>query len=245
MIGSYGKFYTFSFPTPALLLEILHGGPYAVDGALLSLCRWEPGLSFEHIRVTKILMWVQLKGLPIEYFNPIGGKAAAEMIGEVQEVRISREDYRNMGYLRAKVWINPHSPLIPGFYLTLKTGRLIWIACTYETLHKFCRKCGRIGHSSNGCEIGTKTELEVYLNMEFQRLFDRRNLPYWKDPNKELFPRSLKGHGHRGDAERRSFIADLFVGQKDISDPKILERCPNDFQYLWPSEIISRLDPIS
>lgn len=66
VVGISGKFSLFSLrQTITHLLAALHNGPYSVDGALLTLSRWSPGISFAHMRVTKILVWIQLIGLPI------------------------------------------------------------------------------------------------------------------------------------------------------------------------------------
>lgn len=74
------------------LLAILHNSPYAIDGALFFLTRWRPNVSAENIRIQKILVWVRLAGLPMEYFNSMGLNRLAFTVGEVEVVRVGLDN---------------------------------------------------------------------------------------------------------------------------------------------------------
>lgn len=200
LVGMENNFFIIKFSSVEYLLAILHNGPYSVDGALFVLRRWEPGLELRNLRITEILVWIRLTGLPMELINPIAGPKLASMIGEVEEDRtgiFGPHNVRSLSYLSARVWINPADPLMPGFYVRLPgaKGSLIWVDCWYERIHNYCRRCGKIGHPKDCCPIQDNVELESYLDEHFQRISDERGSPMLRDPTKELY--HSPGRDHR------------------------------------------------
>lgn len=43
--------------------------------------------------------------------------------------------------------------LVAEFYLELPVHEPRWIECRYERIYKFCRTCGRVGHTYPQCEL--------------------------------------------------------------------------------------------
>ncbi|XVF54041.1 hypothetical protein PTKIN_Ptkin05aG0149400 [Pterospermum kingtungense] len=44
--------------------------PWAFNGALLVLEPWRPNIVLENYRIRRILLWIQIRGLPLEYQFP-------------------------------------------------------------------------------------------------------------------------------------------------------------------------------
>lgn len=139
------------------------------------------------------------------------------MIREVEQVRTRKEDCRNMGFFCARVqinpkssdWgrvqINPNSPLITGFYLTLAFRRLIWVSCTYENVAKFCRRCGLIGHPSDRCRKTNNSNLEIFLNNEVYQISQDHKLPCWTDFHIDMFTSKIRAPNPKSGSRVTSF----------------------------------------
>ncbi|CAI9095073.1 OLC1v1030932C1 [Oldenlandia corymbosa var. corymbosa] len=145
------NFYIFHFTIAEHLLNVLRNGPYIIDGALVVLRRWVSSLSFKHLGVEEILIWVRFYDFPITQLRKTSAFDLAAMIGESVEVEDFELKPSQMSFLRMSVWMKPFKPLIPGFYHELLDGDLVWIECSYESVFEICRRCCKIGHPISRC----------------------------------------------------------------------------------------------
>lgn len=133
------------------------------------LSGWEPGIVLRSTSPTYVLLWMRIRGIPIECFNQEAGWKFASIAGEPTEVRTGLRDARNLFYMRARVWVNLNAPLVLGFYLSLLDGGMIWVELEYERVHKICRRCGFIGHSLTTCRFANDEKaLEELLIDHFE-----------------------------------------------------------------------------
>ena len=63
--------------------------------------------------------------------------------------------------MRVRVWIDPNAPLIVGWMLRQDDEVMIWVEFRYEWVHKICKRCGIIGHS---------TTHYPHLNLNIERM---------------------------------------------------------------------------
>lgn len=70
------------------------------------------------------------------------------MVGEMVEVDVDEESIGWRPYLRVKVAINIHNPLMKGMHLNMARNK-VWISFLYERLSSFYFKCDIIKHGEN------------------------------------------------------------------------------------------------
>ncbi|KAI8003805.1 hypothetical protein LOK49_LG08G00095 [Camellia lanceoleosa] len=97
--------------------RIVDNGPYAIQGALLIVDYWKPELVFDRLIFDKMLVWVQLYGLPLECFTEEAGVSLGRAVGDVVKVDIDSFMPRNIRFLRLRVWVSLVNLLISGFFL--------------------------------------------------------------------------------------------------------------------------------
>ncbi|CAI9094667.1 OLC1v1030445C1 [Oldenlandia corymbosa var. corymbosa] len=107
------------------------------------------------------------------------------------------QKYLNENWPMAKVWVQLGDPLIPGFYIEKRNGRFAKIQCKYENVHKFCMRCGCLGHHLQHCHIQDNQTLEENLDAFFTEKEIQNGSPLYIDPNRPLFTGSMCAHGHK------------------------------------------------
>ena len=101
----------------------------------------------ERLQLNFVSIWVQLRGLPLEYqYSDLVGRMG-HIMGIFEQVDWEDIIPHNIRFMRIRVQINPWMLVISSFVLRLNDGSKFWIQCKYEKVHKLCNKCGLIGHT--------------------------------------------------------------------------------------------------
>ncbi|XP_038987994.1 uncharacterized protein LOC120112511 [Phoenix dactylifera] len=108
-------------------------GPWIIAGQLLGVERWQPDFVPGRKEVNKVVVWLRLPGLPLEYWRKESIWEIATEAGIPIEADGFTEDRRRMGYARVKVEVNASLPVRPGVFIRGKEGKL-WQTFTYEYL---------------------------------------------------------------------------------------------------------------
>lgn len=109
--------YVFEFENVEDMQCLIDEGPWAVQNKLLVLDYWTPNLILDEHKVVECPLWLQIWGLPLEYLTTANAVAIGSLVGHVIHVDFSDQGIRILRYLRAQVTINPHKPLLMGFYI--------------------------------------------------------------------------------------------------------------------------------
>ncbi|XP_038977965.1 uncharacterized protein LOC120108429 [Phoenix dactylifera] len=133
---------------------MLGKGLWIVAGQLLALERWQPDFVLGRKEVSKVVVWLRLPGLPLEYWRKESIWEIATEAGVAIEVDGFTEDHRRMGYARIKVEVDASLPVRLGVFIRGKEGKL-WQSFMYEYLPPVYYQCGRLGHGGNGCRSAT------------------------------------------------------------------------------------------
>ncbi|KAI8017637.1 Uncharacterized protein LOK49_LG04G03106 [Camellia lanceoleosa] len=201
VVGRSKNVYILSFEHDDDLQWVVVNGLYAVAGAFFTVEYWRSQLVPEKLVISQAAIWVRLVGLPLECYTSEAGFCLGKAIGEVLQVDVDSLFPRNIRYLRIKVWINFEAPLLSGFFLKFQDGTQHWIACQYEHLCRFCRKCGRIGHTDRQCAtpfLEGQHIIQTHLASVAQRLGTR----VLHQDGQLMYTSRLRANAHR--ADRRS-----------------------------------------
>ncbi|CAI9094931.1 OLC1v1030763C1 [Oldenlandia corymbosa var. corymbosa] len=193
------NFFILKFMNRAEMMAILDNGPYAVNGGLLILhrCYDHEDLVLDSIKIEKMSIWVRLHGVPITSMNYRSLEDLARRVGDVEVIKQDCVSLRKITYVREKVWIKPGDPLVPSFYFTKKNGKMAKIKCKFEHMHKFCQRCGRLGHPLTRCYFMEDDALTTFLNNFFAARAAQFDSPLLVDVNKPLCSGAIRGHAHK------------------------------------------------
>ncbi|KAF7815029.1 reverse transcriptase [Senna tora] len=132
----------------------------------------EPNMVISKTIISEVPLWVQFRGLPLEYQIPRVARQLGELVGGVLEVDWAPLIPRNIRFMRVRVLVQIDQPLLMATLLPLDTGDLIWVECAYERLYKFCKNCARMGHVHGHCPW-TREEARTSIEHHMEQLIDR------------------------------------------------------------------------
>ncbi|KAF7832087.1 uncharacterized protein G2W53_014420 [Senna tora] len=96
--------------------------------------------------------------------NPFNGGKIGSLLGEVREIDWAPTFPRNIRFLRVRIRIPIHTPLLMGVILITNADNFFWIHCRFERIFKIYKGCGRIGGS------GYKTNMATHMGQWWTRL---------------------------------------------------------------------------
>ncbi|KAH7839091.1 hypothetical protein Vadar_034767 [Vaccinium darrowii] len=161
------NFFVFRFYAEEDMDHAISRGPWLIRGGLLVLDYWHFYNALEHIKVRRFSMWVQLHNLPFEAFTREPGEILRQALAEEVTVFVDDVFPRQFRYLHVCISLTPETTLVLGFFLEIPDGQPRWIECRYERLYKFCRSCGRMGHTYPQCDLSreeARARVDAMLN---------------------------------------------------------------------------------
>ncbi|OMO87035.1 hypothetical protein CCACVL1_09301 [Corchorus capsularis] len=109
--------------------------PWLLDGGMLVVEPWRPNTALRDVEVRHTNMWVQLWGMPLEYFQEEIAVSLAQVIGPVERVDW---DNTNIRFMRVEVLVDLTRPLIPDCSMVRDDGVRERVRFRYERVEKFC-----------------------------------------------------------------------------------------------------------
>lgn len=89
---------------------------------------------------------------------------------------------------RVCMMIDLSQPLIPGCFLALDGGQMVWVYFRYEGVFKFSKKCGCVGHYTSHCRYSAydahswiRRKIASLESNGFRVLSGPMNLPYYSN----------------------------------------------------------------
>ncbi|KAF7841475.1 ribonuclease H [Senna tora] len=136
-----------------------------------SLPRWKNDTTSWEKGFNKVLLWVQMRGLPLHCITHLMARKVGSVIGKVKETGIFQEPNGNDLFLKALVEIDTNFMVLDGTSIKNSPEESFWVDFKYERLCQFCFYCGRVKHCANECEeakrIGCNNPLRLAAPPQF------------------------------------------------------------------------------
>ncbi|CAN1178991.1 hypothetical protein LINPERHAP2_LOCUS33936 [Linum perenne] len=153
------------------------GGPWKIYDYYISVARWSPSFN-ENEPIKKIMTWVRLPKLPIQYFNNIVVTRIGNYIGKTIRLDLATSEGARGRYARVCVEIDLSKPLL-GKYMLEDRVYLV----EYESIENFCFGCGKYGSKAVTCPscnpVDLNSDPEKQLNMDSEQPKDGRDTGSW------------------------------------------------------------------
>lgn len=130
--------------------QILDASPWSIQGLSLNLRLSGPGKSLDQLTFDRLQIWTQIYGLGLDMYNPENARRIGNNVGTCLMVE-SQHVMQQRSYLRVKIEIEIHKPLMDGFWWSDEGGGDRWASIKFERLADFCYCCGKLGHTSQHC----------------------------------------------------------------------------------------------
>ena len=130
------------------LLDVL-SKVHTFDNWSIVLERWIEKPPEDYLQY--LLVWVQMRNIPVNHYTPETISALGEFAGEVVDVPYDPEKAQVKDYVRVLVKFDVSKPLRRSKKLTLPGGEVVNILYDYERLQKRCYTCQRLTHEQSFC----------------------------------------------------------------------------------------------
>lgn len=123
-----------------------YGGPWMIMEHYLIIKEWRPNFDPYTDTTEKVIVWVRLPDLPIEYYDHEFLFRVGEKIGKPIRIDSATSLTSRGKFARLCVEVDITKPLLAKFWLRRRVRRI-----EYEGIHLVCFKCGVYGHSHDMC----------------------------------------------------------------------------------------------
>ncbi|XP_073002499.1 uncharacterized protein [Typha latifolia] len=148
-------YYVFRFEKEEDLNHVLTNGPWTIQGQVLNLIPWRNNFRPSPEAFTTAPSWIQLHNLPQEYWELEALIPVAAFFGRPLRVDETTLDHTRSRFARVCIEADLSKPLKTAVWLGPKEERVDH-RVMYESIPKFCFKCGTIGHKAEECGFKSK-----------------------------------------------------------------------------------------
>ncbi|KAF8399063.1 hypothetical protein HHK36_014929 [Tetracentron sinense] len=125
-----------------------------VDGKLVRFIKWSPQFR-SGIEPSIVPVWINLPGLPLNFFNPKDLSSIGNLLGRVLLVDRPTRNLSRPSLARICVEIDASKKKIHRFWLGMGSASR-WQRIVYEKDVFFCSRCQKLGHDEDHCKILNK-----------------------------------------------------------------------------------------
>lgn len=122
-------------------LHVLLDGPWKIFDNYLVVHWWEPEFKPKTTKLLKIVVWVGLPDLYVEYFRDDIVKSILENVGKPLKLDRTTAAQKRGRFARAAVEVDLDKPLVTEILVRNDVQYV-----EYEGLHVVCFGCGMVGH---------------------------------------------------------------------------------------------------
>ncbi|KAK4259260.1 hypothetical protein QN277_005608 [Acacia crassicarpa] len=183
-------------------MDALTGGPWVITDAYLNVTRWRPEFNPKATKIESVVAWVRLPDLPAPLFDKKFLLNLGNSIGKAIRLDVHTAHRARGKFARMCVELDLTKPLIPEFCVDGQIHSIV-----YESLGCLCTKCGRTGHSKEGCDAFHRCnpaggmEVEVMGEEKSNEAEKVEERDRWQTVQRTRRPRSntiLKQEQHKG-----------------------------------------------
>lgn len=182
--------FLFRVPCPHARRRILSQSLWQIDGLSMFVAKWSPGIQQVKPELKMVPVWLEFRGVPLQFFNGDALKEIAGMVGHPVCLHPSTEQLTNIEVAKVYTVIDPRKPLPEFVNARFESGDTRRISVSSPFLPALCSFCKKVGHSLTRCKAAPKTctlcNSVKHLTVECSRY--NREKAKGKAPIKNLLP---------------------------------------------------------
>ncbi|XP_018459691.1 uncharacterized protein LOC108830588 [Raphanus sativus] len=119
--------------------------------------KWEPGVVPSKPELTSAPIWLELRKVPLQFFNEDGLEHIAGLVGHPKYLHPSTANKTNLEVAKVFTIIDPRKPLPEAVNVQFDSGEISRVLVSSPWMPPVCEVCKEIGHVSKRCPAAIKT----------------------------------------------------------------------------------------
>lgn len=118
--------------------------------------KWEPGIVPSKPELTSAPIWLELRNVPLQFFNEDGLERIAGLVGHPKFLHPATANKTNLEVAKVFTIIDPRVPLPEAVNVQFESGIITRVLVSSPWMPPVCGLCKEIGHSTRRCPTAPK-----------------------------------------------------------------------------------------
>ena len=146
-----GNAFLFRIPNVQTRSRVLNQRLWQIDGQTMFVAKWEPGVTPIKPELTSAPIWLELRGVPFQFFNDDGLEHIASLVGNPKFLHPNTANKTNLEVAKVFTIIDPRKPLPEAVNVQFDSGDVRRIEVSSPWMPPVCAHCKEVGHSLRRC----------------------------------------------------------------------------------------------
>ena len=121
------------------------------------VAKWSPGIQQNKPELEMVPVWLELTGVPLQFFNRDALKEIAGLVGHPVRLHPSTENLTDIEVAKVYTIIDPRKPLLEYVNARFESGDISRISVSSPWLPSLCSYCKKVGHTISRCKSAPRT----------------------------------------------------------------------------------------
>ncbi|XP_013583277.1 PREDICTED: uncharacterized protein LOC106292212 [Brassica oleracea var. oleracea] len=152
-----GFSYLFRIPNVATRNRVIKQKLWQIEGQTMFVDKWEPGIVPTKPELTSAPIWLELRKVPLQFFNEDGLERIAGLVGHPKFLHPATANKTNLEVAKVFTIIDPRKPLPEAVNVQFDSGVINRVLVSSPWMPPVCGFCKEIGHSTRRCPTAPKS----------------------------------------------------------------------------------------
>ncbi|XP_009111975.1 uncharacterized protein LOC103837364 [Brassica rapa] len=152
-----GCAFLFRIPNVATRNHVIKQRLWQIEGQTMFVANWEPGNLPEKPALTFAPIWLELRNVPLQFFNEDGLERIAGLVGHPKYLHPATANKTNLEVAKVLTIIDPREPLPEAVNVQFDSGHIARVKVSSPWMPPVCSHCKEIGHNIKRCPTPPKT----------------------------------------------------------------------------------------
>ncbi|KAG7547383.1 F-box domain [Arabidopsis suecica] len=148
-----GNAFLFRVPNSSTRNRILSQGLWQIEGQTMFVAKWKPGSIPQKPELSSAPVWLELRNVPLQFFNEDGFEFIAGLVGEPKGLHPSTANMTNLEVAKVFTLIDPRKPLPEAVNVQFPSGEISRVLVSSPWMPPICSFCKEVGHILKRCKL--------------------------------------------------------------------------------------------
>ncbi|CAN6905010.1 unnamed protein product [Brassica oleracea] len=147
-----GFAFLFRIPNASTRNKVIKQRLWQIEGQTMFVDKWEPGVIPTKLVLTSAPIWLELRNVPLQFFNEDGLERIAGLVGHPKYLHLNTTNKTVLDVAKVFTVIDPRKPLPKAVNVRFDSGDVARVLVSSPWMPPVCQQCQEIGHTTKRCK---------------------------------------------------------------------------------------------